>query len=65
MLPVILLATNSSEELAITALRAGIADYLKPSFSDEDLLASVRCCLSDFTPEFRADLARALPSPSI
>lgn len=52
--PVILLATNSSEELAITALRAGIADYFTPSFSDEDLLASVRRCLSDFTPEFQS-----------
>lgn len=62
-LPVILLATNSSEELAITALRAGIADYFTPSFSDEDLLASVRRCLSDFTPEFqsRPNASTALP----
>jgi DNA-binding NtrC family response regulator len=46
-LPVILLATNSSEDLAIAALRAGITDYLKQPFSCEDLLMSVHRCLSD------------------
>src|SRR5262249_36105506 len=46
-LPVILIATNSSEDLAIAALRAGITDYLKQPFSCEDLLTSVHRCLSD------------------
>lgn len=53
-LPVILLAANSSEELAITALRAGIADYFKSPILYEDLLVSVRRCLSDFSQEFRS-----------
>ena len=38
---------NSSEELAIAALRAGIADYFKQPFSCEELLTSVHRCLSD------------------
>ena len=46
-LPVILIATNSSEDLAIAALRAGIADYFKPPFSWEDLLTSVHRCLAN------------------
>jgi DNA-binding NtrC family response regulator len=46
-LPIILIATNSSEDLAIAALRAGVADYLKRPFSCEDLLTSVRRCLTD------------------
>jgi DNA-binding NtrC family response regulator len=46
-LPVILLAPNGSEELAITALRAGITDYLKQPFSCEELLTSVHRCLAD------------------
>jgi DNA-binding NtrC family response regulator len=46
-LPVLLLAPNGSEELAITALRAGITDYLKQPFSCEELLTSVHRCLAD------------------
>src|SRR4051794_926556 len=38
VVPIILLATNSSEELAITALRAGVKDYFAPPFSCEDVL---------------------------
>lgn len=44
--PIILLATNSSEELAIAALRAGVSDYLKVPFSDQELLSSVQHCLA-------------------
>ncbi len=43
--PVILIATHSSEELAIAALKAGVADYFKPPFSFTALLASVHRCL--------------------
>jgi DNA-binding NtrC family response regulator len=51
-LPIILLAPNSSEDLAIAALRAGITDYFKSPFSGEDLLTSVHRCLADrCTPE--------------
>ncbi len=41
-LPVILIASQSSEELAIAALRAGCADYFKKPVPIPDLLASVR-----------------------
>jgi DNA-binding NtrC family response regulator len=44
---IIVLAPNSSEELAIAALKAGAVDYFKPPFSYEVLLASVRHCLAD------------------
>jgi len=40
-LPIILIASVSSEELAISALRAGVADYFKVPFNAEELLASV------------------------
>src|SRR5262245_31793160 len=43
--PVILIAPQSSEELAIAALKAGVADYFKHPFSSAALLASVRRCL--------------------
>jgi DNA-binding NtrC family response regulator len=43
--PVILLVVHSCEELAIAALRAGIADYFKLPFSFMTLLASVQRCL--------------------
>ncbi|MBI3795658.1 MAG: sigma-54-dependent Fis family transcriptional regulator [Deltaproteobacteria bacterium] len=42
--PVILLAVNSCEELAIAALKAGVADYFKCPFSFIALLASVQRC---------------------
>jgi DNA-binding NtrC family response regulator len=48
IVPIIVLAPNSSEELAIAALKAGAVDYFKPPFSYEVLLASVRHCLADF-----------------
>src|SRR5262249_44391241 len=43
--PVILIAANSSEDLAIAALKAGVADYFKQPFSFTALLASVHRCL--------------------
>ena len=46
-LPILLLAPNGSEELAIAALRAGITDYLKQPFSCEELLTSIHRCLAD------------------
>src|SRR5262245_4510613 len=44
-LPVIALAEGSSEALAITALRAGVRDYLKCPISWSDLEASLRRAL--------------------
>ena len=48
--PVILIAAETSEELAIASLKAGINDYFKRPFSLEELLASVNRCLSHFLP---------------
>jgi DNA-binding NtrC family response regulator len=47
-LPIIFIATETSEELAITALRAGINDYFKQPYSFEDLVSSVNRYLPDF-----------------
>lgn len=44
--PLLLLTARSSEERAITALRAGISDYLKHPVSPEALVASVSRCLA-------------------
>ena len=49
-IPLILIATNSSEELAIAALRAGISDYFKQPLSVEELVMSVDRCLADTLP---------------
>ena len=46
-LPVILLMSYSSEELAIAALKAGVYDYVKVPFASDTLLASVRRGLAD------------------
>lgn len=43
--PLILIAKNSCEELAIRALRAGISDYISAPFSGADLVESVGRCL--------------------
>jgi DNA-binding NtrC family response regulator len=45
--PIILLAAQSTEELAIAALRAGATDYIKLSGEEEALRASVHRCLHD------------------
>lgn len=45
-IPLILIVTNSSEELAIAALKVGINDYFKLPFSFEELAASVNRCVS-------------------
>jgi DNA-binding NtrC family response regulator len=45
-LPLILLAQQSSEALAIAALREGINDYLKQPLTDDELDLAVNRCLS-------------------
>lgn len=45
-LPVIVLATQSSEDMAIAALRAGVSDYIKAPFTCEAIIASVQRCLA-------------------
>lgn len=49
IIPLILIAANSSEDLAIAALRIGINDYFKQPFSFEELTMSVSRCLSGFS----------------
>lgn len=50
-LPIMVMAIHSSEELAIAALKAGVTDYFRPPFSEDELLTSVRRCLTDSCPE--------------
>jgi DNA-binding NtrC family response regulator len=47
-LPIIFITTETSEELAIAALRAGINDYFKQPYSLEDLVSSVNRYLPGF-----------------
>ena len=49
--PIILLATQSSEELVIAALRAGVNDYFKYPFSTEELLVSIQHSLLKVYPQ--------------
>src|SRR5262245_56602217 len=42
----VLIANDSSEEIVIAALRAGVNDYLKEPVSAETLMSSVRTLLS-------------------
>jgi DNA-binding NtrC family response regulator len=49
-LPIIFIATETSEELAIAALKAGINDYFKQPYSFEDIVSSVNRYLPDFLP---------------
>ena len=45
--PAILMTAFGSEELAITALRLGVRDYLSKPFTEEDLLKSVVAALTE------------------
>ena len=46
-IPLILITANSSEDIAIKALRIGINDYFKHPFSPEELVTSINRLLSD------------------
>jgi DNA-binding NtrC family response regulator len=48
--PVILVTATSSEELAIAALRAGVADYLRPPLSLDTVVGAVERQLASMTP---------------
>lgn len=56
-LPVIMLTPHSSEELAITALKAGVTDYFRPPFSFTALRESVRRCIANHLPPQVSDTA--------
>lgn len=51
-IPLILITHDSTEEVAIAALKVGVSDYFKDPLSFDELAASVRRCLSgtDFFP---------------
>lgn len=57
--PIILLTADSSEELAISALRSGINDYFGQPLSYKELAASIKRCLMETLSE--KPLARADP----
>jgi DNA-binding NtrC family response regulator len=48
--PIILIPANSSEALAIAALRAGVTDYVKQPVIVEELVARVIRCLAEADP---------------
>lgn len=48
--PLIFITLNSSEELVIAALRAGVTDYLRYPVSFEELFASIDRCLATVPP---------------
>ena len=52
-LPIIFVATETSEELAIAALRAGVNDYFKQPYSFEDLVSSVNRYVPDSVSRHR------------
>jgi len=45
-IPIILIAERSSEEQVIAALKAGVNDYIKQPFTEDEMIAAVRRCLS-------------------
>lgn len=47
----VMIATQSSEELAIAALKAGINDYYRKDASAEEIEASIECYLADLSVE--------------
>jgi DNA-binding NarL/FixJ family response regulator len=57
--PLILVVTESSEDLAIAALRAGVTEYLKAPLPDQGLLDAVRACLVRAAPDGAPDFAWA------
>lgn len=63
-LPIIFIATETSEELAIAALKAGINDYFKEPYSLEDLVASADRYLPDALSH-RPDQGEKLPASDI
>jgi DNA-binding NtrC family response regulator len=56
-----MIPAESSEALAIAALRAGVTDYLPPPVGLEDLLVSVRRCVEPYSSD-RRDESASRPS---
>jgi DNA-binding NtrC family response regulator len=55
--PQVLLVHNSSEELAIAALQAGINEYVRCPIAPAELVRTVNHCLRRCSPEHGADVA--------
>jgi DNA-binding NtrC family response regulator len=49
--PIVLIAGNSSEDLAIAALRAGVNEYLRWPIPADDLVSAVKRCLPLASPD--------------
>jgi DNA-binding NtrC family response regulator len=63
--PIILITANSSEELVIAAIRAGITDYFKLPLEPEELTRSIARCVSRFrTQEISAHRETVPPESS-
>jgi len=62
-LPLILITRHSSEDRAIAALKAGVYDYFKLPFSDEELVESVSRAVSDSPPRLRE--TSSIPAPDL
>ncbi|MDH3445328.1 MAG: sigma-54 dependent transcriptional regulator [Deltaproteobacteria bacterium] len=63
--PIILIAAQTSEELAIAALKGGVNDYFKRPFSLEGLVSSVNRCLPDILSQRPQKRARDATSAII
>jgi len=48
--PVILITSEGSEQLAVSALRAGVAEYLRFPLAPEELARAVKCAMPDALP---------------
>jgi DNA-binding NtrC family response regulator len=60
-LPMIWTMPNSTEELILSAFRAGVRDYLKQPFSIDELTASIQRCLHDDPVRSTSPLEPAVP----
>jgi DNA-binding NtrC family response regulator len=61
--PLVLFVHNSSEELAIAALQAGINEYIKCPVAPAELVRTVNHCLGRCSPDHRADMSRMNAPP--
>jgi DNA-binding NtrC family response regulator len=56
-LPIIFIAADSSEELAINAIKAGVTDYLKEPLRSDELTASINHALKQRGPQHGASFS--------
>jgi DNA-binding NtrC family response regulator len=63
--PVILLAGQGSEDLAVAALRIGIKDYFRVPFVAEDIISGIRRCLDQNPSYERRALEPSTPTKEL